>query len=171
MNAYGFIMLTLASAAALAACGKSKNDGSTTLPSDSVSAATAGSLEGPRHMARMMDSASMPGMEAMMGSRMIDSMQTQIRVMEGMSPDRMKAMVPMHRQMVANMLSMFDDSMRDMNMPSDAVWIALRDSIRQDLVRMPDLDASQLKALMPQHQARVMRLMNMHGTMTRNMKK
>lgn len=170
MTAYRFTALTL-SAAALAACGKSTNRDSTTVAGDSLTAASAGSLEAPSRLGRMMDSASMPGMDRMTGSRMTDSIQAHMRGMEGMSPDQTKAMVPMHRQMVANMLSMFDDSMRTMNMPSDAAWIALRDSIRQDLVSMPELSASQLKVLMRQHQARVMRLMKMHQNMTDNMTK
>lgn len=171
MNAYAFVMLTLVSAAALAACGKSTNGDSTSVAGDSLAAASAGSLEAPRHMERMMDTANMPGMEAMMGSRMMDSMQTHMRMMGGMSPDRMKAMVPMHRQMVANMLSSFDDSMRRMNMPSDAAWISLRDSIRQDLTHMPELSASQLRTLMPQHHGRLTRFMKMHKNMTSNMRK
>jgi len=170
MNAYRFTQLTFC-AAALAACGKSKNGDSTIIAGDSLSAVTAGSLEGPRHMGRMMDSSSMQGMNQMMWSRMIDSMQTHMRAMEGMTSDRMKAVIPMHRQMVANMLTMFDDSMQNMNMPSDAAWIALRDSIRQDLVRMPELGANQLKEFMRPHQTRLMRLMNMHEIMAGNMKK
>ena len=169
MKPNAFVII-LVSAGALAACGKSKNDTSTK-PSDSASAVTAGSLEAPRQMGNMTDSASMPSMGAMTGARMMDSVQTQMHALQGMSPDRMKAVLPMHRQMVANMLTMFDDSMRSMNMPSDAAWIALRDSIRQDLVGMPDISASQLKALMPQHQSRVMRLIRMHQAMTANMTK
>jgi hypothetical protein len=119
MNASSFIMLTLVSAAAVAACGRSRNDESTTRLTDSASAASAGSLEAPRHMERMMDGASMPGM----------------------------------------------------NMPSDAAWVALRDSIRQDLIHMPDLNASQLRTIMPQHRERVMRLMQMHEGMMSSMKK
>jgi len=165
MKPYAFITLTLVSAATLAACGKSKNDASATA-SDSVSAAAAGSLEGSRHKDAMMDSGSMPGMGAMMGSRMMDSMQTHMRAMEGLSPARIKAMIPMHRQMVANMLSSFDDSMRQMNMPTDAAWIALRDSILQDVTHMPDLSPSQLRTLIPQHHERLNRLMKMHKNMT-----
>ena len=165
MNAHSFITLTLVSVATLAACGKSRNDASRT-PRDSVSAAAAGSLEGSRHMGTMMDSASMRGMGAMMGGRMMDSMQTHMRVMEEMSADRIKAMIPMHRQMVASMLSSFDDSMRQMNMPTDAAWMALRDSILQDVTHMPDLSPSQLKTLIPQHHERLNRFMRMHKDMT-----
>lgn len=164
MNAYPFITLTLVSTAALVACGKSRKDASTT-PGDSVTAATAGSLEGPSHMDNMMDSASMRGSGPMMESRMMDSMQTHMRTMEGMSLDRIKAMIPLHRQLVATMLSSFDDSMQQMNMPPDAGWMALRDSIRQDVTHMPDLDPSQLRALMPRHNERLTRLMRMHKAM------
>lgn len=170
MNAFRSTHFVLC-ATALAACGKSANGNSAAVTSDSISAATAGSLEGPRHMGRMMDSVNMPGMETMMGSRMTDSMQTHMRDMGAMSPDRMRAMVPMHRQIVANMLSSFDDSMQRMNMPSDAAWIALRDSIRQDLIHMPDLNASQLRTSITQHHERVMRLMQMHHKMMNSMKK
>jgi hypothetical protein len=165
MKAYALMRLTLLSTAALVACGRSGKDASGT-PTDSISAATAGSLDGPSHIGRMMDSASMPGMGAMMGSRMMDSMQTHMRTMEGMSLDRLKAMIPMHRQMVANMLSSFDSSMRQMNMPTDSAWIALRDSISQDVTHMPDLSPSQLRTLIPQHHERLSRLMKMHKDMT-----
>ena len=47
MTAYRFTALTL-SAAALAACGKSTNRDSTTAAGDSLTAASAGSLEAPR---------------------------------------------------------------------------------------------------------------------------
>jgi hypothetical protein len=164
MKAYALMRLTLLSAAALVACGKSGKEASGT-PADSVSAATAGSLDGPSHIGRLMDSASMPGMGGMMGSRMMDSMQTHMRTMEGMSLDRLKAMIPVHRQMVANMLSSFDGSMRQMNMPPDTAWIALRDSISQDVTHMPDLSPSQLRTLIPRHHERLNRLMKMHKDM------
>ena len=123
------------------------------------------------HMSRMMDTANMPGMEAMMTSRTTDSMRAQMHMMDTMSGNQLKAMVPMHRQMVANMLSSFDDAMQRMNMTADSNWTALRDSIRQDLIHMPDLSAPQLKAAMPNHEGRLMRLMKMHADMLGSMKK
>jgi|GEM_PF-4099357 len=44
--------------------------------------------------------------------------KTHMRAMEGLSPDRMKAMIPIHQQMVANMLSSFDD------------WLAIESLLR-----------------------------------------
>jgi hypothetical protein len=72
--------------------------------------------------------------------------------------------------MVANMLSRMNTDMRSMNMPGDAAWNATVDSLRQDLTRMPDLDAAALKSMMPAHHARMMRLMQMHRDMMGEMK-
>jgi hypothetical protein len=62
-----------------------------------------------------------------------------------------------------------DDAMSDqmwsMNMTGDPAWSALVDSVRQDLVHMPEMSAPELKTFMPAHQARVTRLMQMHRSM------
>jgi hypothetical protein len=60
--------------------------------------------------------------------------------------------------------------MRSTNMRGDPMWNALVDSVRQDLVHMPDMSGQELKTLMPAHQARVMRLMQMHQQMMRGEK-
>ena len=104
------------------------------------------------------------------GQGMADQMHSHMVVMEGASPDSAKAMLSMHRQMTANMLSEFTRQMREMNMTGDAAWTATADSIRADLTRMPDLSAPELKAMMPAHHARIMRLMEMHDAMMKNMK-
>jgi hypothetical protein len=114
--------------------------------------------------------AGMPGMSGgqmgnMMGAATMDSMQTHLTMMDSMSADRMKAMLPMHRQMVANMLSRMNSEMRQMNMSPDAAWTATIDSVRQDLTNMPEMSGSQLKAMMPDHHARVMRLLQAHQAM------
>ena len=96
---------------------------------------------------------------------MMDSMEVQMRGMEHMSPTQLRAAMPMHRQMTANMLMQMTDEMRSMNMAASPAWDATIDSIRQDLVRMPDMSARELKELTPAHQARVQRLMDMHRTM------
>ena len=116
--------------------------------------------------ARRDTTGAMGGMEA----GMMGEMHSHMLAMESASPDSAKAMLPMHRQMTANMLSEFNRQMRQMNMTADAAWTATADSIRDDLTRMPELSAQQLKAMMPAHHARVTRLMEMHDTMMRNMK-
>lgn len=109
------------------------------------------------------------GMRGMAGG-MMDQMHSHMAVMESASADSAKAMLSMHRQMTANMLSEFTRQMRQMNMTGDAAWTATADSIRADLTRMPDLSAQELKAMMPAHHGRIMRLMEMHEVMMKNMK-
>ena len=118
---------------------------------------------------------SMPGMPGMGmegaggmqggGSGMMGRMGDHMQMMQGMSGDSMRAMLPMHRQMVANMIASMNREMREMNMPADAAWSATVDSLRSDLVAMPEMDAAELEALMPAHHRRAMRLMEMHSEM------
>ena len=161
--------ITLASLATIAAC-RSKDSTNGAASSDSTANAAAGSLEGPTRKDTAGGMAGMPGMSGgqmgnMMGAAMMDSMQTHLTMMDSMSAGRMKAMLPMHRQMVANMLSRMSSEMRQMNMSPDAAWTATIDSVRQDLTHMPEMSGSQLKAMMPDHHARVMRLLQAHRAM------
>lgn len=136
-----------------------------------ASSASAGSLEGATRKDSAGGMAGMQGMAGMMGAgMMMDSMQTHMRMMDTVSSDRMKAMLPMHRQMTANMLSRMSADMRNMNMPSDPAWSATADSLRQDLAHMPDMSAAELKTMMPAHHARMTRLMQWHHDMMRKTK-
>ena len=101
---------------------------------------------------------------------MMDEMEGHLKDAATVTADSVKVMLPMHRQMVANMLSQFDREMRDMNMKADANWDALADSVRSDLTRMPELSAGDLKTMMEAHAARVRRLMELHRGMTGGMK-
>jgi len=172
--------LVLVGASLLGAC-RSHDDGAKGTRRDSAAGAAAGSLEQPARADTTGDTAGMRGMQGMKGGMkggqmaggmmggmmggMRDSMPAHMRMMQGMSADQMKAMLPAHRQMVANMLSQLEGDMRKMNMRPDAGWTALTDSIRQDLVRMPEMSASEMHGFMPAHGARVMRLMAMHQQM------
>lgn len=113
--------------------------------------------------------AGMAGM-AMGDTAMMADMQRHMSMMQGISADSMRSMLPMHRQMLGNMLASFDRDMRQMNMTPDASWNALTDSLRQDNTRLADMNASQLGTFMPQHRARVTRMIEMHRTMMANMK-
>jgi hypothetical protein len=161
--------VTLASLATIAACrSKDSTDGAAS--SDSAANAAAGSLEGPTRKDTAGAMAGMPDMSGgqmgnMMGAATMDSMQTHLTTIDSVSADRMKAMLPMHRQMVANMLSRMNSEMRQMNMSADAGWTATIDSVRQDLINMPEMSGSQLKTVMPAHGARVLRLLNEHRAM------
>jgi hypothetical protein len=101
----------------------------------------------------------------MMSAGMMDSMQTHLRSMQTMNASQMQAALPLHRQMVANLLSQMNHEMQQMHMAADAQWTLLTDSLREDLVHMPEMTATQLRAAMPAHAARVMRLIGMHRAM------
>ena len=154
------VMLGLA--ATLAACSSTKKENAAQ-SSESTNAQASADTGMQTKMSGM------PGMggalAGMMSGAMMDSMQTHIRMMNGMSGNQMRAALPMHRQMVANMLSQMSSEMRAMNMTSDQRWTATADSVRQDLSRMPDMSASELKTFMPIHCGRISRLMEAHRSM------
>ena len=116
----------------------------------------------------------MEGMDGMSGQRgTMDSsmsgmpveMRTHVMTMTGATADVVKATLPKHRQLVANMIARMNGEMRDMQMASDAEWSATVDSLRADLIRLPELSGAELTAMMPAHLARVTRLGAMHAKM------
>ncbi|MGK2962116.1 MAG: hypothetical protein ACSLFK_08210 [Gemmatimonadaceae bacterium] len=160
--------VVFAGAGLLSACQSNANSGSGSSADSTTSGVTAGSLEGATLADSSKSRGGMQGMQGMQGGMMggmMDSMQTQMRMMEGVSEDDLKAMLPAHRTMAANMLSQLEGEMRKMNMQPDMKWKALTDSIRQDLVRMPEVSASETRSFMAQHGARIMRLTQMHRSM------
>ena len=115
----------------------------------------------------------MPGMQGMSGTQgggMMEEMQAHMRSMQGAGGDSLLAKLPVHRQMAANMIAQMNREMRDMNMAADAAWTATVDSLRQDLVRMPEIGAPELRSFMPAHHARLERLMQLHQAMMGGMK-
>ena len=115
----------------------------------------------------------MPGMQGMSGTQgggMMEEMQAHMRSMQGAGGDSLRAMLPVHRQMAANMIAQMNREMRDMNMAADGGWTATVDSLRQDLIRMPEMGAPELQSFMAAHRARLARLMQMHGAMMGGMK-
>jgi len=143
--------------------GCAKTEGTADRPADS---AGAGGMAGmPMQGMGGMAGGDMAGMSAMMAGTQarMDSMMTA-------SPEQMRTMVPMHRQMAANMLAQMTAEMRGMTAPASPAWTATVDSVRQDLVRLPEQGAAQLPDAMKAHQGRMMRLMQMHGEMMKGMK-
>jgi hypothetical protein len=74
----------------------------------------------------------------------------------------MTAMIPMHRQMFGDMLSQMTSESQAMNLPSDAAWNTLADSVRQDLVRLTQMNKNDVKQAMTADCNRVTRLIRMH---------
>ena len=117
------------------------------------------------------DMAGMEGMKGMSEDGEMGQMMAHMQMMRGMSADSMQGMMPQHRQMAANMIAEMNRQMRDMNMTGDASWNATIDSLRQDLVRMPEMSAAELQEMMPGHHARMMRLMERHQKMMKGMER
>lgn len=109
------------------------------------------------------------GMRDTTTSGMSGDMRTHMMAMSGAAADSIQRLVPMHRQLVANMVAKMNGEMRDMQMTGDAAWSSTIDSLRQDLVRLPALSGPALTAMMPTHLARVTRLAAMHQQMMRAM--
>lgn len=151
---------------AIAGCTKSGDEVTT---GDSVGVGDAATS------AAALDSAGMQGMTGMTGasdssmSGMSGEMHAHMLAMTGAAADSMKRMVPMHRQRVANMIAKMNGEMRDMQMTGNPEWSATVDSLRQDLVRLPELSGPELSTMMPAHHARVTRLSAMHQQMMRAM--
>ncbi len=114
----------------------------------------------------------MSGMEGMMQSGgMMQQMQTHMEMMGGVGADSLMVMMPEHRQMVANMLAQMNREMREMNMTTDGEWNATVDALRQDLIHLPEMTADELDAFLPEHQARINQLIEMHRSMMDSMNK
>lgn len=113
----------------------------------------------------------MSGMQAMpmAGNTAMDRMRAHMAATGGASGDSLMRMMPEHRQMAANMMAQFNREMSQMNMPDDPRWRATLDSLRQDLARMPELSAAEMQRMMPAHNARMTRLMDMHRSMMGDM--
>lgn len=154
-------------ALALSIAGCSPGSKNEPAASDSAAAArTAADSAGP-----MQGVQEMQGMGGMMGGKMMDDMRSHMRMMEGISADSLKDMMPLHRQTAANMISQMNREMRDMDMQGDAGWQTTMDSVRQDLVRMPEMSGAELRGFIAAHHARMTRLMDMHRSMMSSMRR
>ena len=115
----------------------------------------------------------MPGMGSM-GSMesegMMREMRSHMQAMSAAGADSLRRVLPMHRQMTANMLQQMNTEMRGMQMAGDTSWIALTDSVRQDLTQLPDVSSAELPGFMDRHRGRVERLMTRHEQMVRGAK-
>ena len=126
--------------------------------------------DGRNDLATTAPAGGMEGMPGMQGGGIMGQMQSHVKMMETINGDSLKAMLPMHRQMTANMISEMNREMKGMNMIGDLAWTATVDSLRQDLINLPEMSATELRDFMPAHRGRVMRLMQMHQEMMKHMK-
>lgn len=98
--------------------------------------------------------------------QMMESMETQMRVMDTASVSTMQARMPRYVPMGDSLIARMNEELRRMNIPTDAIWPATVDSLRQDLGRLRATTASDSKAMMPAHLKRMRWLIQMQKTMT-----
>lgn len=160
--------LMLFAAISLAACAGGKDEEGAAAAAADTAKAVMPVMHGVEETSGTSGTAGMPGMGG--GGMMVEEMTAHMRKMDGAGADSLKAMIPGHRQMMANMISQFDRDMRGMTM-TDGGWQATVDSLRRDNVQMPEMSAGELRSFLPAHSARVTRLMEMHRSMMANMEK
>lgn len=151
-----FLALSLGGVAMVGACRDSNR--STAGDTTAGGAFQPGSLEGVRRNSGGEVVGSQP-------SPTEAAVDTNLRDMMGASSDQLQAMVPRHQQVVASMIGGMNQQIGFMHTPESAAWMATRDSIDGDLTRLPMMNARDLQAMLPAHEARLRRLMQLQGRM------
>lgn len=104
----------------------------------------------------------MPGMGE--GAMMMSDWERHMAAMHGASGESLRAMMGPHRQMAMRMIETMDSTRARTGMPMDSAWMATRDSLREDLARMQGMSPEQAEALLDAHDARMRRMLEMHGS-------
>lgn len=150
--------LTLVAALAVTACSDGRYGNSADTDRALDAQGTTGSMSG---------TGVMDGRQDMQGrgtNAMTEQVQADLRRMDGAGANDIQALVPAHRQTVTNMIAQFRQDMRGRSSSDNANFTATIDSVERDLQRMQGMSAQELQRLMPDHSARVRRLMDTHGT-------
>lgn len=69
-----------------------------------------------------------------------------------------KRLLPAHISAVTGMLDRFENKVRAMHVKVDQDWVAVIDSVKSDMVKMPTMSTEQLHDFLPEHNRRVMRI-------------
>ncbi|TFG44684.1 MAG: hypothetical protein E4H41_07060 [Gemmatimonadales bacterium] len=123
----------------------------------------------PAHMPAAGGGAMMGGTQMpMQGTQLMTTMGGQLDSLATMTPAQMAAVMPAHEALTSQMMGTMDSGMQGMNMQRDSGWMALNDSVRQDLATMPDLSGAALQVRMQAHIGRMRRMMTMYQGMPHN---
>jgi hypothetical protein len=169
MNVRGTIAIAATLLLAAGCGGGDEADSGATADSESAQTMPMEGMEDMPGMGNMPGMGTMPGMRAMASGQMMEQMRAHMTAMAGANADSVGAMMPMHRQMLANMIAQMNREMRDMNMSADSQWTATVDSLRNDLRMMPEMTPAEMQAMKEAHHARIGRLMEMHQSMMQRM--
>lgn len=147
----------------LAACGGTEEGPEVVADAEVVAepaAEPAGGMEGMQGMG---------GMESMQQGGLAPQLQGHMQMMQNASGEELKDMLPEHRQLVANMMAQMNQEMRSMDMSDNTEWNETVNALREDLVRLPEMTAEELKAFIPEHEERINKLVEMHRSMMAGM--
>ena len=115
----------------------------------------------------------MPGMQgmAMRSDSLMPMMRVHLDSLERTPAQFAAGMLGAHDAMMSQMLDAMGADMTGMGMKPDPAWTALTDSIKRDLADLPTPSEQALDARLKAHIDRMRRLMAMHESMMRGMKK
>jgi len=99
---------------------------------------------------------------------MVNLMSAQLDSLATMTPAQITAMMPAHEALASRMTGMMGSGMEGMNMQRDSGWMALNDSVQQDLTAMPGMSGDALQVRMQAHIGRMRRMMTMYQGMPHN---
>lgn len=92
-----------------------------------------------------------------------DGMRTHMDRMAELPTDRLGDVLPVHRQMVENMLARMERARHEMDVTSDAEWHTQADVLRQDLVRMGSMTDEEMLRALPEHTERITDILDFHA--------
>lgn len=102
---------------------------------------------------------------AAQGTQLMSTMGAQLDSLGAMTPAQMVAAMPGHQALASQMMSMMSTGMQGMSMQPDSGWVALSDSVQQDLTAMPGMTDGALQSRMQSHIGRMRRMMTMYQAM------
>lgn len=119
--------------------------------------------------AGMMGGTQMPmqgGQMPTQGMQVMTMMGAQLDSLGAMTPAQMITMMPAHQALASQMMSSMGSEMQGMKMQPGSGWMALSDSVRQDLTAMPGMSDGALQTRMQAYIGRMRRMMTMYQGMT-----
>ena len=94
---------------------------------------------------------------------MMTAMEIELKALDTAKVATIQAQLPEHVSAATRLVNRLDDDMLHMNKADVPEWRTLVDSLRRDLIRLPQLTTSDLPSYMTQHRARLTRLMELES--------
>ena len=92
---------------------------------------------------------------------MTAAMEVELKALDTAKAPTIQAQLPQHIVAASRLVKHLDDEMQREGKATVPEWRAIVDSVRQDLVRMPEMSVSEIMTYMPSHHARLEQLMKL----------